>query len=88
MAKKSRRLWLEIKYHAPGATKSEVVQTLISSIKRGDYSYPRNWLVGIYWSNSETADFRSGEFGKEMRASRQSSPGWDYAVLNYLMERR
>lgn len=88
MAKRFRRLWLEIKYHAPGATRTEVVQTLIRSIRNGTYDYPRNWLVGIYWSNQEFGDFRSGEFQREMKASARSSSGWDEAVLDYLRHRR
>lgn len=88
MAKRFRRLWLEVKFHAPGASRKEVVETLIRSVRNGTYDYPRNWLVGIYWSNQETGNFRSGEFQREMRNSRQSSSGWDEAVLSYLRNRR
>jgi hypothetical protein len=84
MAKRFRRLWLQIKIHAPGVARDEAIRTLIRSVKNGTYDYPKNWLVGIYWSNTERGDFRSGEFQREMRASRESSSGWDDAVLTYL----
>jgi hypothetical protein len=81
---KSRKLWLEIKFVAPGATRDEVKQTLINAIRRGDYRYPRTWKVGLYWRNSFSSPMRSGEFSREMRASRESSPGFDIAVIDYL----
>ena len=87
MPKKSRRLWLEIKFYAPGVSRETVIQTLINSVKDGSYDYPKKWLVGIYWSNHETRDFKAGEFKKEMRASRRSSVGWDDAILTYLRGR-
>lgn len=88
MAKRFRRLWLEIKFHAPEVSKQEVIQTLINSVRNGTYDYPRSWLVGLYWSNREDGNFKSGEFQKEMRESRKSSPGWDEAILSYLRNRR
>lgn len=83
---KSRKLWLEIKFNAPDATRDEVKQTLINSIRRGDYVYPRTWRVGLYWRNSLFGSMRSGEFAREMRASRDSSPGFDIAVIDYLQK--
>lgn len=85
MAKtKSRDLWLEIKFVAPGATKQEVKETLIRSIQNGTYQYPRSWRVAIYWRNKFDAPMKSGEFTKEMEDSRFSSAGWDKAVTAYL----
>lgn len=83
-AGKTRRLWLHIKAYAPGVPKREMINTLIESIESGNYKYPKSWKVGIGWRNRENAKMRWGEFTKEMRASRASSPGFDEAVLDYL----
>lgn len=85
---KNRKLWLEVKFHAPGiqdqAHHNFVRDTLINSVRRGDYSYPRDWKVGIYWRNKANEPWRSGEFTREMRNSAAASLGWDLAVLEYL----
>lgn len=81
---KTRRLWLEIKVYAPGASKAEVRRTLIESIRNGSYSYPKTWKVGLLWRNSLRAPMRSGEFTREMKNSADSSSGFDQAVLDYL----
>lgn len=83
-AGKTRRLWLHVKAFAPGVPKSQVINTLIESIEHGNYKYPRTWKVGIGWRNSQYGPMRWGEFTKEMKKSRQSSPGFDEAVLDYL----
>jgi hypothetical protein len=84
MAKKTRRLWLKIKYDAPGASPKQVVRELIKSIDNGDYEYPARWRVALLWSNKENGALRSGEWTKEMTASAQSSEGFEYAVRAYL----
>jgi hypothetical protein len=83
--RKSRRLWLQIKYDAPGVSPQKVARTLIKSIERGDYEYPADWHVVISWRNKLFADMKTpGEFTAEMKASAKSSSGWDSAVIRYL----
>jgi len=81
---RTRRLWLEIKWSAPYAGRNEVRDTLIRSIKNGDYEYPQKWRVAIGWANKEEVELNWGEFTKEMKRSRDSSPGFDIAVISYL----
>ena len=81
---KPRRLWLKIKFDAPGASRRDVIQYLLESIKRGNYVYPRQWRVALGWSNKEHGELKWGEWTKEMRKSAQSSEGFDYAVRSYL----
>lgn len=81
---KERKLWLQVFFSAPGATKDEVRETLIRSIERGDYVYPENWRVAIFWRNKEEAPMRRGEFTRELNKSAQSSEGFDMAVIRYL----
>ena len=75
---------MQIFFDAPVATKDEVRDTLIRSIEKGDYVYPENWRVAIFWRNKETAEMKKGEFTREMNKSAQSSDGWDLAVIRYL----
>jgi hypothetical protein len=86
MAKKprSRRLWLKIKYSAPGSSPKTVIRTLLKSIDNGDYEYPARWRVALLWSNKENGELRAGEWTKEMTASAQSSEGFEFAVRSYL----
>lgn len=84
MPRKTRPLWLKIKFDAPHTTGKTVIKKLLESIERGDYRYPREWRVAIGWSNKENGALKWGEFRNEMLASRQSSPGFDIAVSAYL----
>lgn len=83
--KRRRRLWLQIKFNAPGVSPRKVARTLIESIRRGDYEYPEEWNVVISWKNKLFADMKTpGEFTEEMKMSAKSSTGWDSAVIRYL----
>jgi hypothetical protein len=82
--RKTRRLWLKVKFDAPGVSDRKVIETLLASIDRGDYEYPRGWRVALLWSNKENGTMRVGEWTKEMRASAQSSEGFQFAVRDYL----
>lgn len=82
--RKPRRLWLQIKAKAPGSSRRNVIVQLIRSIHKGDYRYPKEWRVQLSWSNRENGEMRKGEFTREMKQSRQSSPGFDMAVEAYL----
>jgi len=81
---RTRQLWLQIKFDAPGASRREVLKTLLSSVHRGDYIYPKRWRVALGWSNKENGELRWGEFTTEMKNSRNSSPGFDMTVIQYL----
>ncbi len=81
---KTRRLWLHIRADAPGVSNKVFIETLLESIRRGDYIYPKEWKVGLGWKNKPYVEFRWGEFTKEMIASSRSSPGFDIAVAQYL----
>jgi len=81
--RKTRRLWLKVKFDAPVGI-VQVLETLIKSIDRGDYIYPSNWRVALGWSNKENGALRWGEWTKEMTASAQSSEGFEFAVRDYL----
>lgn len=86
-----RKLWLNILFDVPKNVKhSKIVDTLIRSIHRGDYRYPKNqgWRVVIEWRNKQDEPMRRGEFTSEMTASKTSSPGFDMAVLHYLKGHR
>ena len=68
---RKRALWINIKLkvlRGPRPSPKVVRDTLIESIIRGDYLYPRDWYVRIEWRNKAFVDMRSGEFGQEMRA--------------------
>jgi hypothetical protein len=82
--RKTRRLWLQIKFDAKGTPHKDVIATLLSSIERGDYKYPQQWRVALGWSNKENGALKWGEWTKEMTASAQSSEGFEYAVRDYL----
>lgn len=83
--RKSRRLWLQIKFKVPaGVSPKKIARTLLDSIERGDYKYPKSWSVAIAWKNSRFAEMKIGEFTAEMNASAESSRGWDAAVISYL----
>jgi hypothetical protein len=82
--RKTRRLWLKVKFDAPGVTRADVKKALIESIQRGDYEYRSTWRVALGWSNKENGALKWGEWTKEMTASAQSSEGFEYAVLQYL----
>jgi hypothetical protein len=84
-----RKLWLNIEVKGrdkrlTGSDWNIVRDTLIESILRGDYRYPKNWFVKIEWRNRDDAPNKMGEFTREMNASRISSPGWDMVVIRYL----
>jgi len=81
---KTRRLWLHIRADAPGVSKNVLLTTLLDSIRRGNYQYPAKWRVALGWKNKPYAEFKWGEFTQEMKASAQSSPGFDIAVAQYL----
>jgi len=82
--RKPRRLWLKLKFDAPGASDELVIMTLLQSIRNGSYEYPHEWRVAIGWSNKENGPLKWGEWTKEMNASAESSEGWDFAVMSYL----
>lgn len=87
---KPRYLALQLRSKTPGATDKEVVDTLIASIERGDYSYRTahpDWRIAIGWKNKKYAEFKWGEFRAEMERSAQSSLGFDAAVIEYLKRR-
>lgn len=81
---KPRYLRLQVKYSAPGVSRKEILQTLLDSIRRGDYEYPKSWRVAIGWSNNPNAELKWGEWRREMLDSAESSDGWDIAVAQYL----
>jgi hypothetical protein len=84
---KPRRLWLQIKYKTPGSNKVDVVHHLLHLLRRGSYDYRDKhptWRIAIGWSNKEGGQLKWGEYEREMQQSRQSSPGWDIAVTDYL----
>lgn len=82
--RKTRRLWLKVKYDAGSASKELVLRTLLHSIDKGDYIYPQAWRVALGWSNKENGQLKWGEWTKEMTASAESSEGFEYAVQSYL----
>ena len=82
--RKTRRLWLKVKYDAPLATRETVLRRLLLSIDKGDYIYPHAWRVALGWSNKENGALKWGEWTKEMTASAQSSEGFQFAVRDYL----
>ena len=84
---KTRRLWLHIRADAPGVSNRVLIETLLESIRRGDYAYPKSWKVGLGWKNKPYVEFKWGEFTREMKASAESSPGFDIAVAQYLESR-
>lgn len=84
MPRKTRPLWLKIKFDAPNASRKTVIKKLLEAIENGDYRYPKHWRVAIGWSNYENRPLKWGEFRTEMLASRISSPGFDIAVSAYL----
>ena len=87
--RKSRRLWLQVKFNNVGsASRYDVLTTLLRSIEAGDYVYSRGWRVALGWSNKENGELKWGEWTKEMRRSAQSSEGFDFAVADYLESQR
>jgi hypothetical protein len=82
--RKTRRLWLKVKFNAKGASFKQVAEYLIKSIERGDYEYPHQWRVALGWSNKENGTLKWGEWTKEMKASAESSEGFQFAVRDYL----
>jgi hypothetical protein len=85
-----RRLWIQVLFDVPDKTipRSEIINTLIRGIHDGSYRYPKAWRVAIKWRNKESAEMRTGEWTAEMRASAESSSGFDVAVENYLKGQR
>lgn len=90
MKVRSRKLWLRVLFSVPDKNipRQRIIDTLISSIRRGNYEYPAGWRVAIQWRNKANAPMRTGEFTEEMNASAQSSEGFDKAVLAYLEQAR
>lgn len=87
MAKSTpRRLWLKVKFKAGGASRKMVLETLLRSIHKGDYKYPKRWRVALEWSNNEQGKLKIGEWEREMTKSAESSTGWDIAVAQYLQD--
>lgn len=87
MAKvRTRRLWIQVAFNVPdkSISKNEILDTLLKGIRDRSYRYPKNWKVVIIWRNKETAEMRRGEWTAEMRASAESSAGFDAAVTSYL----
>lgn len=83
--KRSRRLWLQIKFKVPkGVSPQRVAKTLLESVERGDYEYPESWSVAISWRNKLFAKMKTDEFTNAMEESADSSYGWDFAVIDYL----
>jgi hypothetical protein len=82
--RKTRRLWLKVKFDAPGASNELILKSLINSIDNGDYWYPKSWRVAILWSNKEDGELKKGEWTKELRKCAQSSEGFQFAVRDYL----
>lgn len=87
-ARKTRKVWLNLKIRVPrGTSQREVINTLAQSIRNGSYKYPSKWDITIEWRNKEFADMKSDEFTSAMRDSARSSPGFDNLVLSYLESR-
>lgn len=83
--KKTRRLWLQVKFKVPdNVSPRTVARKLIESVRSGDYEYPESWHVVIRWKNSLFGKFKVDEFTEAMEESAQSSRGWDSAVIAYL----
>jgi len=83
--KPPRSLWLNIKVRAPKrVSRKKILETLIASIEKGDYRYPKKWKVILLWRNRANAKMKAGEFTFEMLSSAQSSTGFDSAVTEYL----
>ena len=82
--KKPRRLWLNVKAEGVTVSREEFILVLRESIEDGTYKLPRGWKVILEWKNKESAQMRSGPWGKELRKSAQSSDGFDRAVTDWL----
>jgi hypothetical protein len=87
---KPRYLRLGLKSDTPGRVSDrKIIGVLMDSIRRGDYLYRntrarKNWKVAIGWSNKPNAPLRWQEFTRAMTESAESSPGFDFAVAEYL----
>jgi hypothetical protein len=80
-----RRLWLNVRYKVPSDVSEErIIRTMIRSIKRKDYRLPKGWRAVIEWRNSKNAPMRRGEWQAELKASAESSSGFEFAVIEYL----
>jgi len=81
---KTRRLWLNVTQKGVKVTRREFIKRLLRSIDDGTYQLPPEWKVTLHWRNTKHGKMKRGPWEQEMRDSRQSSPGWDYAVATYL----
>lgn len=83
--KKSRSLWLKIRGNVHGtANRAQFWGTLRKAVRSGEYEIPEEWDVNIEWRNREGADTKSEDFATAMLESRESSRGWDKAVMRYI----
>lgn len=82
--REKRKLRLQIRGLAPGATPEEFWGVLRQSIRRGDYELPDGWDVRIRWRNRTDKPMKSDEFSNAMQESADSSRGWDGAVVAYI----
>lgn len=84
-----RKLWINVRFKAPpSATKREVIETFLASVRRGhrtgDYSLPRGFEGLLEWRNKPNAEMKRGPWETEMENSAESSEGFDFAVIKYL----
>jgi hypothetical protein len=85
MPKRSRRLWLNVKWkirHDP--SRETVLRHLVESIESGSYDLPKTYKVAIGWRNNESALMKWGAWKTVLEDSAASSPGFDSAMLDYL----
>lgn len=85
MPRRTRRLWLEIKYKVPvGISRDTVISVLKKSVENKTYDLPIGWNAIIAWRNKENAPMRYGLWKQELQKSAASSDGFDKAVLSWL----
>jgi hypothetical protein len=83
--RRKRKLWTKITAKVPlGVSVRDFWTTLRQGIESKSYGVPVGANVKIEWRNKEGASMKSGEYGKEMRASAESSVGFDKAILSYI----
>src|SRR6516162_1307358 len=82
---KTRRLWLNVKWSGvQGVTRTEFIKRLIESVESEEYEITKEWKVRIEWRNKESGEMNKGEWQEELTDSRESSPGFDFAVITWL----
>lgn len=93
MKVRTRRLWLSVRFSVPdkSISRQRIIDTLISSVRRGDYEIPSSWRVAILWRNRPDVKPNIGEWTEELNNSAHGpsgSSGFDKAVLAYLEQAR